>query len=116
MTTHSNEDTYSLEAVLGTGWQHDIEDFSQVACLKQQREARGWSLTEVALKSGLPVQRISDFEKKRRTPAIEQLYKWAEALEMDTPAIVLAYLAEQLQASGIDTHWIGERIQLTQKR
>jgi hypothetical protein len=40
------------------------------------------------------------------------MYKWADALEMDTPAILLAYIAERLQASGIDTHWISERYQL----
>jgi toxin HigB-1 len=113
MTTDFNEkETYSLEEVLGSGWRDKHIDLSQVGCLTSQRIARGWSLTELSLRAGLPVQRISEFEKKRRNPTIKQMYKWADALEMDTPAILLAYIAERLQASGIDTHWISERYQL----
>jgi len=84
-------------------WRDAYKDLSIIAHFKRTREAMDMSMAELARRSGLPVQRINDFEKKKRRPSIEQFYRWGDALEMDTPSMLIAYMMETLKEANIDT-------------
>jgi len=50
--------------------------------LRQAREMRGWSQTELAEKSGLQASAISHFEVGRRAPSFDNLKLLAETLQV----------------------------------
>jgi transcriptional regulator with XRE-family HTH domain len=56
------------------------EDFSDR--LRQERERKGLSQTDLANKSGLQPSAISHFETRKRSPSFENLKKLADALSV----------------------------------
>jgi transcriptional regulator with XRE-family HTH domain len=46
------------------------------------RKARGWTQEELAERSGLTQQYLSDLERGKRNPTIVTLYELAQALEV----------------------------------
>lgn len=117
MPTNSDEGSISVDELMAEmgeppNWRDELKDQSIVARLYRTRKAMGYSMNKVAELAGLPVQRINDFEKKRRRPSMDQLYKWSDALEMDTPAILLGYLMETLEAANLDTGELQARMNL----
>lgn len=52
--------------------------------LRQARDIRGWSQSELAAQAGMPASSIAHFETGTRKPSFDTLRRLANALEMTT--------------------------------
>ena len=64
--------------------------------LRDEREKRGWSQSELSFRCGIPQTLISHFESGYRTPTRDQLAVLARALQIVAPPSVLLQQAEIL--------------------
>jgi transcriptional regulator with XRE-family HTH domain len=58
--------------------------------LREEREARGLSMTKVAERAGLSQQMVSYVEREIRIPGIDTLLRITDALEIDIATVVSA--------------------------
>lgn len=56
--------------------------------LKETREARGWSQSDLAKKAGLQPAAISHFETAQRSPSFENLRKLSDALSVSIDYLI----------------------------
>lgn len=64
------------------------------ATLRRIRTQRGWTLAEVARRSGLPVSTLSKVENARMALTYDKLTRISEALEIDIAALFVANATE----------------------
>jgi transcriptional regulator with XRE-family HTH domain len=57
------------------------------AWLRLARKGRGWTQVELGQAAGIGIERINDFERDRRYPAVRTLLKLAGALGLDLPTL-----------------------------
>ena len=56
--------------------------------LKEEREAKGLSMTALAAKAGLSQPMVGFIEQRRRTPTLDTLLRISEVLEIDLAKVI----------------------------
>ena len=69
--------------------------------LVAEREAEGWSQTEMANRLGITRAHLCDIEKGRKTVSVERAVAWARDLGFSEEQYVRLALQAQLDAAGI---------------
>jgi len=95
---------------MGKNWRDACRADTIIERLVMVRKAMNMSMAELARQLDIPKQRVNDYEKGHRVPPIKTLIEWSDALDMDTPTIIFAFMMEQVKEAGIDPEIIIRQI------